>query len=235
MSVVAAAVCPHPPLLVPELAGALAPQLDHLRAACDQAVGALLGADPDLVLVLGGGPETLAYAGADSGTLAGFGLDLRVPLGPAECGGQPILPLSLTIGGYLLGRSGWPGPRQGFGLGPGTAPARFAEQILDLDGRVGLLVMGDGSSRRSPEAPGAFDPRAADFDNRVAAALAAADAAALLALDPTLAAELGAGGVPAWQLLAEVAARSGQRWAGRLLLHDATYGVGYLVALWSPG
>jgi len=35
---VAAAVCPHPPLLVPQLAAGGAPDLDKVRAACDAAV-----------------------------------------------------------------------------------------------------------------------------------------------------------------------------------------------------
>jgi hypothetical protein len=56
---VAGAVCPHPPLLVPELAGGAAPELDALRAACDEAVRRLLAARPDLVVVVGAAEETV--------------------------------------------------------------------------------------------------------------------------------------------------------------------------------
>src|ERR1700749_3420903 len=55
---IAAAVCPHPPLLVPEVTGAADPaarELDRLRAACRDAGAVLLGAAPDLLVVAGGG------------------------------------------------------------------------------------------------------------------------------------------------------------------------------------
>src|SRR5215469_16661147 len=55
---VAAAVCPHPPLLVPEVMGAagLRPggEMDAVRSACDAAVTGLAAAEPDLVVVIGG-------------------------------------------------------------------------------------------------------------------------------------------------------------------------------------
>ena len=43
---IAAAVCPHPPLLVPEVTGTADPgdrELRRLRAACREAVAVLLG------------------------------------------------------------------------------------------------------------------------------------------------------------------------------------------------
>jgi hypothetical protein len=52
---VVAAVLPHPPLLVPELAGAAAAELDPLRAACHKALSTVLGAAEVAVLV-GDGP-----------------------------------------------------------------------------------------------------------------------------------------------------------------------------------
>ena len=54
---IAAAVCPHPPLLVPEATGAPGAgdaELRRLRTACHQAVSALLAERPDLIAVVGG-------------------------------------------------------------------------------------------------------------------------------------------------------------------------------------
>jgi hypothetical protein len=100
---IAAAVCPHPPLLVPEVAGAAAPALDALRAACDVAVRRLVqdrdGRAADLLVVVGGAATTRAYGAAAAGSLRPYGLDLTVG------SGEPILPLSLTIGRWLLGRA----------------------------------------------------------------------------------------------------------------------------------
>lgn len=93
---VAAAVCPHPPLIVPELAGAAAPELDGLRAACAAAIGAVLAVDHDLLVVVGSDERTRAYGGQAAGTLGPWGVDVRVGEG------EPVLPLSLTIGRWLL-------------------------------------------------------------------------------------------------------------------------------------
>ncbi|MEU4542879.1 hypothetical protein [Nonomuraea dietziae] len=93
---VAAAVCPHPPLIVPELAGAAAPELDGLRAACAAAIRAVLAVDHDLLVVVGGDERTRAYGRQAAGTLGPWGVDVRVGEG------EPVLPLSLTIGRWLL-------------------------------------------------------------------------------------------------------------------------------------
>ena len=53
---IAAAVCPHPPLLVPQVTGASGPgarELGRLRAACREAVAALLAVNPDLLVAVG--------------------------------------------------------------------------------------------------------------------------------------------------------------------------------------
>ena len=66
---IAAAVCPHPPLLVPEVTGAHGPgapdpaagELRRLRTACHEAVAVLIGAAPDLLVVVGGAGQTTEY------------------------------------------------------------------------------------------------------------------------------------------------------------------------------
>src|SRR6266581_3265660 len=104
---IAAAVCPHPPLLVPKVTGASDPaarELDRLRTACRDAVAVLLGAAPDL-------------------------------------------PLSLTIGKWLLAGAVPPSPPvtwQGIASGAATADClSLGEKLAALAPRVGLLAMGD--------------------------------------------------------------------------------------------
>lgn len=219
--------CPQPPLLVPEVAAGAAGELAGLRSACAEVVRRLLAAEPDRVVVLGAGPATGRYAPGTAGTLAGFGVSRTVTLpgGPPDAAGEPALPLPLTLGAWLL--TGSPVPCEGWSVGPdgaGPGPGRA--------GRVALLVMGDGSARRSERAPGYVDPRAEPYDAAVAAALATGDAAALRDLDPVLGAELLAAGVPAWRAAGRVAADLP---VTAELLHDAApYGVGYLAATWLP-
>ncbi|NEB18392.1 hypothetical protein G3I46_18060, partial [Streptomyces coelicoflavus] len=50
---VAAAVCPCPPLLVPEVASGAAPELDAARAACTDALGVLAASRPDRLVLVG--------------------------------------------------------------------------------------------------------------------------------------------------------------------------------------
>src|SRR3954452_18756680 len=54
---VAAAVCPCAPLLVPEVAAGAAPELDAARAACADALGVLAAAHPDRLVVVGPADE----------------------------------------------------------------------------------------------------------------------------------------------------------------------------------
>jgi aromatic ring-opening dioxygenase LigB subunit len=114
---------------------------------------------------------------------------------------------------------------------PAEVAAQTGRDLVAGDERVALLVMGDGTARRSVSAPGYVDERAEGFDAAVAAALKTADADALLALDPHLGDELLVAGRVAWQVLAGAA---GNGCTGELLYDEAPYGVGYFVATWTP-
>ncbi|MFD7962787.1 class III extradiol dioxygenase subunit B-like domain-containing protein [Streptomyces zaomyceticus] len=254
---VAAAVCPCPPLLVPEVATGAAPELDAARTACADAVGLLAAARPDRLYVVGPAPGGAhgVYPAGTAGSFAGFGVDLSVRLGegsagegagrPADgrsaeagervpAGGRP-LPSSLSVAAWLLGRAGWAdAPIEGLGVDEAATPdvcAGLGRGLADSAARVALLVMGDGSACRTVKAPGYLDERAAGFDADAARALGTADTAALLALEPELAYELKVAGRAPWQVLAGAAEGAGLD--GRLLFEDAPYGVGYFVAAWS--
>ncbi|MFG3688691.1 hypothetical protein [Micromonospora sp. NPDC047740] len=236
MPLVAAAVCPHPPLIVPELAGAAAGELDDLRAAADGALARLLAAAPEVILLVGGGPESRVFGSADSGSLRGYGLDRPVRLWKTACSGAEVLPLSLTVGAWLVGRTGTELPRLARSVAEGATPAECAELGAALAGeterRAAVLVLGDGSACRGTGAPGYDDPRAEAYDDGVARALAGADAAALLGLDPVRSAELKVAGRAPWQVLAGAVRGAGGDWRGDLGYYRAPYGVSYFVANW---
>jgi len=236
----AAAVCPHPPLLIPAATGAAAgdppPALRAVRDACDMAVRALAAAGPDLIAVVGGGPADREYDATAAGSLGEFG----VPVTVGE--GEPVLPLSLTIGRWLLGQAGVGAGAQA----PGHAPQvllqavgqrasaddclKLGAAIAERAPSVALLAMGDASARRARDAEDAPDLLAQDYDDELAEALAAADARWLARLDPALDGELMVAGRAAWQVLAGAAA--GARMCGRLRCMASPYGVTYLVASW---
>jgi hypothetical protein len=221
--------------LVPEIAAGAAAETADLRTAALDAVRALVQAEPDAVVVVGTGPAEGTARPGETGTLAGFGLDVTIALGDGPAPSEPRLPLSLTLGAWLLREVGYTGGAHGRVVSAASPPddlAALGERMAAWPGRTAMLVMGDGTACLSEKAPGYLDPRAAAFDAEVASALADADADALLALDPTLSAELLAAGRPVWQVLAGAA--RGRNWLGTLRYSAAPYGVAYHVASWSP-
>lgn len=220
----AAVVCPHPPLLIPEVAAGAAGELDELRAACAAALAVGLAAGPERVVLVGTGRYTHPWPADAADALADLGM-------PKPAGD---LPLSLTVGRWLLDRAGWDGPRDLHSVAAGDDAAECAALGASLAAGPPalLLVTGDASARRTVGAPGHLDDRAEAFDAEVAAAFGAADADALLKLDATLASDLLAAGRPAWQVLAGAVQAAGGSWAGSLHHDAAPYGVGYLVASW---
>lgn len=218
------AFCPTPPLLLPAVSGRAGADVAALRSACATAVAAMLAGGPELVVVVGAGPPGVRYGAGDGGTLRGFGVDAEVPFaGRARPGGRR-LPLAHTVGAWLLDEAGWAGTRLG------VAPDDLADALSGLPSTGAVLAMGDGSARRDLKAPGYLDEAAGPFDAAVADALRTGDAAALAGLDTAEGERLLASGVPTWRALG--AAVRGRAVDARLLLDDAPYGVGYLVADW---
>ena len=224
-------------------------QICGLRAACGEAVAGLAAARPDLITVVGGADHTAEYEASTAGTLRSFGVTFTIG------SGEPVLPLSLTVGAWLLRRflaadgAGMPPPaairdvndvavvpwlvrlqavRQSL---PTAACLRLGAELAGRAPRVALLVMGDGSARKAAGVHGAADPPAEEYDAAAAAALAAADAGALARLDAALDDELMVAGRAAWQVLAGAAV--GARLRGQVRFAAAPLDVTYLVASWA--
>lgn len=224
------ALCPHPPLLLRELCGAT-DSVPALRTACRTAVADLVAerADDPIgeVVVVGPTerPGPVDVAGA---------IDVRRfgTAGPRSAAGSTLLQ-ALGIGTRLLQEAGWTGPVS-FHAVARDAEQRDLEQLAEeLLGRSGaaVLLLGDGSARRGEKAPGFLDERAFGFDDAVADALAAGDAATLRDLDTALAAELMVDGRSVFRLLGLLGDRCGPVRAG-LTHREDPYGVSYLVARW---
>jgi hypothetical protein len=149
--VVAAAVCPHPPLLVPEVASGAAPDLDDLRAACLTAIDQLSTASR--VLVVGAAVARSSYPAGAGGSFGPYGAP-GVRIGT----GDPVLPLSLAVGGWLLEQTKAAQlPRAYVAVPVDATPAEcrdLGEELAEGNDRIGLLVMatarpGAASTRRS--------------------------------------------------------------------------------------
>ncbi|HVU74952.1 MAG TPA: hypothetical protein VHE83_18455 [Mycobacteriales bacterium] len=219
---VAAAVVPASPMLVPDVSTGAAGEVAALRVAADDAVRRLVELGAEALVVLASGPRA-TYPHGSAGTFAGLGVPLRVHLGD-DVGEPPSLPLELCIGAWFLERAGGSTATVTAGV---TVDGSWASPDVD----VALLVVADGSACRTEKAPGAFDPRAAGFDAQIATALRGGDGAALLGLDAELAADLRVAGLPALRALGALPGP----WQAQLLADEAGHGVGSFVAYWERG
>jgi hypothetical protein len=214
-AVSAVAFCPHPPLLRPGIATGTEIETYSLRSACNVAVDRLINASSGQLLVLG----------ADGPLVDWQGFVPRL----IDEDRQPM-PLSLRVGAWLLsGRTLASDPMY-------LAITRDGEPVTpwpDLPAATGVLVMGDGSARRSLKGPGYLDERAEPFDATVVKALADGSAQSLADLDLELASHLLAAGAPAWKAAASLLGAD-SRWNADVLYADAPYGVMYTVASWLP-
>jgi hypothetical protein len=162
MPLVAAAVLPHPPLLVPELAGAAAAELDPLRAACADALAEVLAAASTVVLV-GDGPVWGQPALGAVGSFRPYGVDV-----------EARLPAAVRVGSRYGDQAGTPeraapvtvGERDGL-------PEPAALNRLPLSLAVGAWLLAEVGERPGRlvafAVPGSFGPRAAAAVGRVLA------------------------------------------------------------------
>jgi hypothetical protein len=175
MTAVRAAVLPHPPLLLPELAGAAASELDPLRAACRKAIDDVLGASGALV-VIGDGPVWGVAARAAVGSFQPYGaaVEARLPgerlwadlPGLPEPSRLDELPLSLAVAAWLLappsgaassGREGQARSAAG-GPAPAAADLRAAAGGRVPSGGEGIRPGEEGPVRSSGRRPGGLRP-----------------------------------------------------------------------------
>ena len=232
MSLVAAAVVPAAPALLPGIGGAADP-LAELREHAREAVTAAVAADPAARVVVvtaashpEGGlarrPVRLEWPGDAPSGAARFTTG-RVPVG--------ALPTGLEIGRELLGDDV---AARLVSVADDAAAGECASlgAALVRGGPTVLVVVADGSATRTVRAPGHLDERAEGFDAGIARALAEVDGEALLALDPVLADALWCRSRPALQALS--GALGGSVLVGDVRVDEAPYGVGYLVATWLP-
>lgn len=224
----AIALTPSAPVLVPQLAGAAAAEVDGFRAAAIQAAAEL----PDRWVAIGVGVSDQEIAGT-SGTFAGYGTDVPVSLGPGQDGPLTQLPLCALFAGWLRGQANAAARVsvrvQAADLDAEAALARGValRELLDADPEpVGVLVLADGLNTLGPSAPGGEDPDAPPVQSALDDALARGDVAALPHLSE------GAVGRVAYQVLAGLAGAGPS--TARELIRGAPYGVGYFVGLWRP-
>jgi hypothetical protein len=253
-----AAVVPAAPALLPRLTGGPVRELEPVRTAVSATLtrlGEALAAGRGRLVVVAPGTVTRLHDPSSRVTLSGYGAPDPEPNGLSASqerltGIGAALPPQLALALELLRAAGVvPGADEASSEEPDSAailvevaanqdPSKCHRLGARLEAEAGpdgtWLVLGDGSARRSPKAPGALDEDALPFDTAVAKALATVDIAAIRDLHPARAHALMAAGRAPWQVLAgavdSVPPSVGFE-AGNLF-HDAPLGVGYFTVAW---
>ncbi len=193
-------VVPSAPLLLPEYAGRDDAGA-NLRETSVAALGALDGRDVVLVVATDRDPRSTRPAlGRRVGELL---------LGLAGVSSSEVLEVAWDAPAVRCREVG----------GPLAGPER----------EVDLVVVADGSARRGEKAPGYLDERSFAVDDEIVGALRTGDPARLLALDPSLCADLLVHGRAPLQV---AAAAMGEHAAYRCgsMEHSDPFGVLYVVA-----
>jgi hypothetical protein len=228
--IVAAAVCPGAPFLIPGVSERLARESSDLIAACLTAVRSLAGADR--IVVIAAGRRSIVYPSGTVTSQVEASPLVRSDLVRHEC--RPVLAVGTIVGQALLAAAfpdGLPAPVDLVETGD-DADADDASARHSARDRDALLVIADGAATHGDHAPGRRDDRAGPFDDAVAAALADGDPRALgrACADRDLAGALRAATSPLG-VLARLTEDHPPADA-ELLLRCSPYGVGYLVASW---
>jgi len=246
-------VCPHPPLLVPEIGRG---NLDEVKAtvAAMERLAAIVG-EPESAVIIS--PHTPTYldvftaktAPVLRGDFAAFGrpdVRLEVPtdeelarelLAAAPSHGLAMEPVSddALDHGVLVPLT-YLRPKRLVSLSiVADYPVhrrlgRLVRQVAERLGRDLLFIAsGDLSHRLMPGAPAGYDERGAAFDRRVVELLSEGDFDALEGLDDTLVGRAGECGLRSLMalggFLGDEAARNPQ-----IFSYEGPFGVGYLVA-----
>jgi hypothetical protein len=235
------AMVPGTPLLIPEIAAGAAPELADVRqASLERVAWAARAAGTITVLAQDPQASVLSLTHLDDvvnlhplGLSAGVnaaepdGLAHRRKSPPSMSGSD--LPVAVLVAAWLAAAAGvtidevWSVPSD-----PGRValPARIAES-------EGLLLIADGTSTRTPKAPGSFVDGAEEFDTAVTEALRSVDAAFFLdARRATDAQRFGVQGLGAWAAAATIVTTSSSTWSGEVDLVVDPFGVCYTVAAW---
>lgn len=247
MALVSAAMCPHPMMLIPDIAGDADREWRWLRGACLESVRRLnipiVGGGqsiawkaPHLVVIVGGDDVTRSFDPACAyGSLWSSGVRWNYGWGIDSDDPQP-LPLSLTVGYWLmsnsrLGDSGMIVADAVFqSVDFHASPQECAELGQDLAGRaerVSMIVMGEGSTCMTAAARAGDAGDAKRSDDEVMRAFDEADAKALAKLE-FRGTETGRA---AWQVLAGAAGV--QRFHGHLHANGSRSYRGYFAASWT--
>lgn len=246
-------VCPHPPLLVPQIGGAAVAAVQRTVTAMRE-LAASVGEPETIVIVSPHTPSlssryTIKTAAQLSGNFAAFGHEevgcqianddeltaallaaaaaSNVPLVPSD---SPVLDHGVLVPLHFLRARHLVSLSVVADYGAHVALGELVRGcVSELERDVLFVASGDMSHRLTPDGPYGYDARGPQFDRRVVELLAQGDFAGLLAIDADLRHGASECGLRSLIALGAYLGADASR-EPHIYSYEGPYGVGYLVA-----
>lgn len=252
-----AAICPHPPLLIPDIGGEDAARVQDTSSAMRKLGHDLARRDIDTIVIISPhGPVFMDYMSVNlaerlTGDFADFSSDIRMDV-----------PNDTELARYikdLADTNKFPLQTVSEPLDHGTmVPLYFlmeerpeakachisfsyldynrhftfgeiiSEAIEDTDKKVALIASGDLSHRLTPQAPAGYSPRGKEFDEKLIEKLEKNDVMGILDMDSALIEDAGECGLRSIIILLGALSRA-DGYEFKKLSYESPFGVGYMV------
>lgn len=257
MSIVAAAIVPHPPVLLPSIGRENSKKVEKTRLAFEKLAGIFTNKNIDTFLIIS--PHGYVQMEAFSMNLSPsytcnfeeFGdfdtkitwesdielihktreyLETKAPLqlvSDSEIDYGAAVPLYF-LAKDLPDAKIMPLNYSGLGLKEHFNFGQLFKQIINLsEKRIAIICSGDLSHRVTREAPAGYSPRGKKFDKKLIDLLLAEKTEDIIKLDPTLIEDAGECGLRSILILQGILDKIKN--TPKLLSYEAPFGVGYLV------
>lgn len=251
-----AAICPHPPLLIPEIGREDTYKVQNTIGAMNELAQELSQRQIDTILVVSPhGPVFMDFMSVNLaerliGDFSDFGSDIKMDLQNdtelarlikdiADTNKLPLQTVSESLDHgtmvplYFLMEQQRTAEICQISFSYLDYGKHFTfgeiiyEAIQSVDRKVALIASGDLSHRLTPQAPAGYAPRGKDFDNLLIECLEKNDVASILNMDSTLIEDAGECGLRSIIIL--MGALSNMEYKFEKLSYEGPFGVGYLV------
>jgi aromatic ring-opening dioxygenase LigB subunit len=255
MSMVFGAVCPHPPLLVPQVGGDRLKEASKSKKALEEIALRIKAKNVDTIVVVTphgevGQAAVPVYTGhVFEGNFAQFGQDrpnysfkgdpelgiavVKDSALSSACSGT-LLDHGVLVPLHYINSSGIKKPLLPVAVAfmPLSKLFEFGRSLAKTSDRLGrkiaLIASADLSHRLVPDAPAGYSPRGMEFDDKLVGMVKNYDAGGILKFDPDLAEEAAQDAL--WSLAVLLGALDGKKVQQEVLSYEGPFGVGYLVA-----
>jgi len=198
--IVFASICPHPPIILPEIGGKELKKVEKTVSAMKKLAKVFEESKPEKVVIISPHPSPE------------YGAQVPLYYLMKSLPNLPVEELSITFDSY----------REHYQWGE-----RVGKKYQDSFERIAFVASGDLSHRLKEEGPYGFHPTGPEFDRKLVELIKKEDVEGILLLDPDLIEEAGECGLRSICFLFGVL--EGLNYDPEILSYEGPFGVGYLV------